>query len=168
MWARDRGRCTFVSETGHRCKATKGLQFDHVLEVARGGEATVEGLRLRCGPHNQYTAERTFGAEFMRRKRTEAAEARAAARAHGAAEKEQVAARRREREEAAARERAIVEQPHVQEVIPYLRALGCRMDEARRAAERCADMPDASLHDRVHRAVSGLGRGRTCRSCPAD
>jgi hypothetical protein len=47
-----------------------------VLEVARGGEASVDDIRLRCHAHNQYTAERTFGAEFMRHKRIAAAEAR--------------------------------------------------------------------------------------------
>jgi hypothetical protein len=36
---RDGGRCTFVSETGHRCAATRLLEFDHVEEVARGGQA---------------------------------------------------------------------------------------------------------------------------------
>jgi hypothetical protein len=50
------------------------LEFDHVQEVARGGQATVDGLRLRCRTHNQFTAERTFGAEFMARKRAEARE----------------------------------------------------------------------------------------------
>jgi 5-methylcytosine-specific restriction endonuclease McrA len=159
VWARDQGRCTFVSETGHRCAATRRIEFDHILEVARGGEASVDGLRLRCRAHNQYQAERTFGAGFMRRKRRDAAETRAAA-------SEQAAARRREREETAARDQAVVEQPHVQEVIPYLRALGCRIDEARRAAERCAEMSDASLEERVRRAVSCFGRGHKERPSP--
>jgi 5-methylcytosine-specific restriction endonuclease McrA len=79
VWKRDGARCTFVSETGRRCEATRGLQFDHVVEVARGGEASVDDIQLRCWAHNQYTAERTFGAEFMRHKRIAAAERRAAA-----------------------------------------------------------------------------------------
>ena len=37
--------------------------------VARGGEATVEGIRLRCRAHNQYEAECTFGVGFMEAKR---------------------------------------------------------------------------------------------------
>ena len=37
-----------------------------MTEVARGGSAAVSNLRLRCRAHNQYGAERTFGAEFMR------------------------------------------------------------------------------------------------------
>ena len=48
VWLRDGGRCTYVSESGQRCEATHDLQFDHVLEVARGGEATVDNLRLLC------------------------------------------------------------------------------------------------------------------------
>jgi 5-methylcytosine-specific restriction endonuclease McrA len=77
VWKRDGGQCTFVSEDGHRCEARKPLEFDHIQEVARGGEATVDGIRLRCRAHNQYQAECTFGAEFMRHKRTASAEARA-------------------------------------------------------------------------------------------
>src|SRR5262245_10927068 len=76
VWKRDRAQCTFVSDDGRRCEERRGLQFDHMLEVARGGEATVEGIRLRCWAHNQYEAERTFGSEFMRHKRTAAKEAR--------------------------------------------------------------------------------------------
>ena len=82
---RDGGQCTFVSETGRRCEARRGLEFDHVDPVARGGKATVSGLRLRCRAHNQYTAELTFGAEFMRHKRIAAAERRANAKARALA-----------------------------------------------------------------------------------
>jgi 5-methylcytosine-specific restriction endonuclease McrA len=66
---RDGEQCTFVSSDGRRCTERSFLEFDHALEVARGGKATVEGIRLRCRAHNQYTAERTFGTEFMKRKR---------------------------------------------------------------------------------------------------
>lgn len=69
VWDRDGGRCTFVSNAGLRCSARKFLEFDHVDEVARGGQATVGGMRLRCRAHNQFTAECTFGTEFMKRKR---------------------------------------------------------------------------------------------------
>jgi hypothetical protein len=65
---RDGGRCTFVAENGHRCEARKYLEFDHVLEVARGGMSTVANVRLRCRAHNQYTAEQTFGSDLMRGK----------------------------------------------------------------------------------------------------
>jgi 5-methylcytosine-specific restriction endonuclease McrA len=79
VWRRDQGRCTFVSDSGRRCECRAGLQFDHVHEYARGGEATVSGIRLRCRAHNRYEAERRYGPEFMRHKRLAAAEARAAA-----------------------------------------------------------------------------------------
>ncbi len=71
VWQRDGGRCTFTSPAGRRCNARRRLEFDHVVAFARGGGATVEGLRLRCRGHNQLEAERTFGVEFMRRKRVE-------------------------------------------------------------------------------------------------
>lgn len=72
VWERDKGRCTYVGAAGHRCTARKFLEFDHVEPVARGGKATVDGLRLRCRVHNQYEADRAFGADFMNRKRREA------------------------------------------------------------------------------------------------
>ena len=78
VWKRDQGQCTFVSEHGRRCSARTRIEFDHIQEVVRGGEATVAGMRLRCRSHNQYGAELAFGAEFMRHKRI-AAEVRAAA-----------------------------------------------------------------------------------------
>jgi len=72
VWERDGGQCTFVGDTGRRCGSRKHLEFDHIEEVARGGVASVAGIRLRCRAHNQYGAECTFGAEFMRNKREQA------------------------------------------------------------------------------------------------
>lgn len=69
VWTRDAGRCTFTSNSGRRCSATRALEYDHVVPFARGGATTIPGLRLRCRAHNQYEAERTFGPELMRRKR---------------------------------------------------------------------------------------------------
>ncbi|HEY2954323.1 MAG TPA: HNH endonuclease signature motif containing protein, partial [Candidatus Eisenbacteria bacterium] len=77
VYERDGGRCAFVSDAGRRCDETRFLQFDHVIQVARGGESTVENLRLVCSAHNRYAAEREFGAQFMSRKREEARRARA-------------------------------------------------------------------------------------------
>ena len=42
------------------------------------------------------------------------------------------------------------------DVIPWLRQLGFRADEARRAAARCEAMPEASLEERVRLALSVL------------
>jgi hypothetical protein len=66
---RDGDRCTFVSSSGRRCEERRFLELDHVLPAARGGQATVANLRLRCRAHNQYEAERTFGVGFLREKR---------------------------------------------------------------------------------------------------
>jgi 5-methylcytosine-specific restriction endonuclease McrA len=147
---RDGGQCTFVSKAGRRCPARTRLEFDHVQEVARGGRATVEGIRLRCRAHNQYAAERTFGIEFMRHKRTAArsAAARRQAEARGATE-------------AQAEARSAAAQMAADEVIPALRALGFNTKESHRAAEYCAAtsceaIPRASLEDRVKLALSYL------------
>ena len=148
VWARDRGQCTFVSEGGHRCEARTDLQFDHVDAFARGGSATVSGIRLRCRAHNQLDAERTFGAEFMRHKRIAAAEARTERNARAGC--------------------APAEPPHVLEVVPWLRALGFRADEAKRAAALCEAMPDATLEARVRRALSYFKpRGTRVIAAPA-
>ena len=66
---RDGGRCTFVGDNARRCEARDSLEYDHVQPVARGGRTTADNLRLRCRAHNQFEAERVYGAEFMRRKR---------------------------------------------------------------------------------------------------
>jgi hypothetical protein len=76
VWKRDQGRCTFVSESGHRCESRTQLEFDHATPVARAGEATISNLRLRCRAHNQYEAERAFGERFMNGKRERARSAR--------------------------------------------------------------------------------------------
>jgi hypothetical protein len=147
VWERDGGQCTFVSEAGRRCPARKLLEFDHVEEVARGGRASVAGIRLRCQAHNQYGAECAFGAGFMRHKR-EAARRMAQARRQ---ETEARAADESRRKAAEARVRAAAE-----EVIAPLRLLGLSAEEARRAAALCESIPDASLEQRVRRALSYL------------
>ena len=72
VWERDQGQCSYVGDNGHRCPERSRLEFDHADPVARGGEATIETIRLRCRAHNQYVAECVFGAEFMKAKREEA------------------------------------------------------------------------------------------------
>jgi hypothetical protein len=179
---RDGDQCTFVSESGHRCAARTFLQFDHIVPVARGGEATVENLQVRCSGHNQLEAERAFGAGFMDAKRNAGrdlvtahveastaklrttttsctAEASCTAEdvacivavapetdAHAALAQAQAAAA-----ECAARALAM---ERAEEVIPYLRALGFRAEEARQAAKRCEAIPEASLEERVRLALS--------------
>ena len=151
VWERDGGRCTFVSANGRRCPARTMLEFDHLDPVARGGQATVENITLRCRAHNQFGAECAFGTEFMKNKRQEARRARAEARVAAA------------RKAAEAREQAAAAAKGAEEldVVPWLRALDCRVDEARRAAAHCDDrLPDAPLEERVHEALRFLGQAR--------
>ena len=71
VWLRDGGRCTFTGASGHVCGATRLLEFDHVVPIARGGRTAADNIRLRCRAHNQYEAEKEFGADFMEQKRAE-------------------------------------------------------------------------------------------------
>lgn len=80
VWSRDGGQCTSVGDGGKRCDERQFLEYDHIDPVARGGKATVENIRLRCSSHNQYEAEKAFGAAFMENKREQARQARAEAR----------------------------------------------------------------------------------------
>jgi 5-methylcytosine-specific restriction endonuclease McrA len=157
VWERDQGRCTFVSESGQRCGSRKFVEYDHIDPVARGGHATVDGLRLRCRSHNQYEAERTFGAEFMSAKREHARNA--AARTSAALSEV--------RSPAPAQEQA-------RDVMACLRQLGFRAGEARRAVELCATIPEAKLEERVRAALKFLcpktrfqGRIGTILAAPA-
>ncbi len=149
VWARDGGQCTFVSESGHRCQARKLIEFDHAEPVARGGTATVAGIRLRCRAHNQYVAECEFGAGFMREKR-EAARRAAEVRGQETEARTAVEAQRRMAARAAA-----------EEVIAPLRSLGFSAEEARHAAKLCEAIPDAPLEHRVRRALSYFHLPRT-------
>ena len=79
VWIRDGGRCTFVSDSGRRCSAEGTLDIDHKLPVGKGGATTLENLRLLCPAHNQYEADRAYGAGFMAEKRAQVREQHAAA-----------------------------------------------------------------------------------------
>lgn len=130
-------QCMFVTESGRRCSARRFLEFDHILEVARGGKATLENIRLLCRAHNQYQAGRTFGSEFMRSKREDARRA--------AAERRQAPAQERARQ---------IAQEQTDDIVKGLRNLGFRADDARRAAESSASLPNASLETRMRAALS--------------
>lgn len=135
VWLRDRARCTFTSESGHRCEARSDLQFDHIEPVARGGQSTVDNLRLRCHTHNQYEAERVFGVAFMKGKRETA--------------RDSARARRGEKAKAAEPQMSDV----AAEVVPWLRGLGFKIAEANAAAASCDEIPDAPLETRVRHAL---------------
>jgi 5-methylcytosine-specific restriction endonuclease McrA len=61
VFARDRGKCTYVGANGRRCNATWGLQIDHMEPYTRGGSNRANNLRLLCGKHNRIEAERILG-----------------------------------------------------------------------------------------------------------
>jgi 5-methylcytosine-specific restriction endonuclease McrA len=162
VWARDGGRCTFVNEAGQRCPARTRLEFDHIEPVAMGGKATVNGVRLLCRVHNEHAAECAFGAGFMSRKREAAQQA---------AEEKHLRAASAERERARAAAAAAAEEARARaaaaaEVVPWLRALGLRADEARRVATQCEAVPHASLEERVRYALSCMARPARGRAAP--
>ncbi|MGH7726439.1 MAG: hypothetical protein ACREOU_13510 [Candidatus Eiseniibacteriota bacterium] len=138
VWERDQARCAFVSETGHRCEATRFLEFDHIDPVARGGQATAAQMRLLCRTHNQYEAERVFGRAFMSEKRMEA---------------QRIAAEKRSDPQ--------------EDVIAALRGLGLRAGEARRAVENAGASASASLEERLRAALRQHGGGGTHIPAPA-
>ena len=166
---RDGDRCTFVSEQGKRCESRTRLELDHIEPVARGGESTTDNIRLLCRVHNQFEAECTFSPEFVAGKREQAREWAAQARAEAAA-KTSAEARAQANAEAKAKTeakaRAAAETASQKEVIPWLRALGCNAETARRAAERCVGMVGAPLERRVFVACQGLGPRGMRRALP--
>ena len=139
VWKRDGGQCTFVSDSGHRCEARGRLELDHVIPVARGGEGTEQNLRLRCRPHNQHEAERTFGRGFMEEKRSEAKRQAAEVKT------QKVAADAPRARERAAAEAELAAASHG---IPGLKILGHRDDDLRYAAKLYAAIPDAPTNVR--------------------
>jgi 5-methylcytosine-specific restriction endonuclease McrA len=157
VWERDGGQCTFVSEKGKRCDARAPLEFDHVDAVSRGGQATVAGIRLLCRAHNQFAADRALGGEFMRGKREQGRERTAKARAEADAR-----AQAKEQEQAQSEAEAASQE----ELIPWLRALGCNLESARSAAARCAGMVGAPLERRMYVACQGLAPRGTRRALP--
>jgi hypothetical protein len=69
VYARDGGRCSFVSSDGMRCGTRAFLELHHHdAPFARGGEATSENLRLMCRAHNALLAARDYGRDYMRAK----------------------------------------------------------------------------------------------------
>ena len=163
VWERDGGRCTFTSDSGKRCSAESLLEFDHEVPVARGGQSTVENIRLRCRAHNQYAAECAFGAGFMSDKREEA-RARAASRPNGHAPGRveptppSMASAGPSTQFAPGRIEAKAAEPaNDRDVVPYLMHLGCRAADARRVAAQCDEaLPEGSLEERLRFALRRL------------
>ena len=157
---RDGGQCTFVAASGHRCEAITRLEFDHTITRARGGKPTVENTRLRCRAHNQLEAERTFGAGFMEMKREASRAAAAERRARAEAERDEKLARA-EAERATKQAQVDAENDPDRSVVPWLRQLGCRLEDARDAAAYCDALPpQTSLKDRIRAALRFLATRR--------
>ncbi len=163
VWERDGGRCTFVSELGHRCEARHFLEFDHVVPVARGGTSTVEGLRLRCRAHNQYEADRVFGAGFMCRKRPEGRLEAVETRARSALAGEPTAPTRDRAGTLEEREK----HEELADLVAGLRSLGCLGERARRAVEFSQTLQGATLEERLRAALQFIGRGPARGGAPA-
>jgi hypothetical protein len=61
-------QCQYRGPDGTRCSARTGLEIDHERPFAIYRRHEEHHLRLLCGPHNRYQAERVYGAEFIRAK----------------------------------------------------------------------------------------------------
>jgi hypothetical protein len=61
VWRRDGGQCAFVAANGRRCDSRAFLEYHHVVPYAAGGQATIEGIELRCRAHNSFESELFFG-----------------------------------------------------------------------------------------------------------
>jgi hypothetical protein len=61
VYVRDRGRCTFVGEHGHRCEERRFAEIHHIDLKCLGGKATPDKLTLRCRRHNDYEGRLWFG-----------------------------------------------------------------------------------------------------------
>lgn len=80
--ARDAGQCTFVDRDGRRCTERGFMEVHHHnTTFARGGEATVENLRLTCAAHNRFLAEQDYGRAFVQDKLRQAKARKAKRRA---------------------------------------------------------------------------------------
>ena len=138
--------------------------------MARGGKATVENIRLRCSGHNQFEADRTFGAGFMHNKREEARRAAAEARTQRAEAEARTRAAAKEarmqavaaKAEARARDaeaktcsRAAVTE-RAKDLLAALTEPQFSVGEVRRAVEFCETMPEATLEERARAALKFL------------
>jgi hypothetical protein len=62
---RDGGRCTFIGTDGKRCNSYWNLEIDHIVPFAKGGDNSLDNLRLLCAEHNRLAAEKEYGKDHM-------------------------------------------------------------------------------------------------------
>lgn len=59
VWAKYEGKCNYRDPwTGRKCDSTHGIQIDHQLAFAKGGENLPENLTLLCPGHNSWKGNR--------------------------------------------------------------------------------------------------------------
>ena len=78
---RDGQRCAFVGAGGRQCTEQSWLEFDHVVAWARGGDHSVDNVRLDCRAHNLHRADIEYGKHVMARYGSSAREAGGASQA---------------------------------------------------------------------------------------
>jgi 5-methylcytosine-specific restriction endonuclease McrA len=66
VWARDGGRCCWPIDGGGICGSTLRLELDHLVPWAKGGDDSVDNLRVTCARHNALAARREFGFDYGR------------------------------------------------------------------------------------------------------
>ena len=64
---RDGACCSFVDDSGRRCRETRLLQLHHKHAHAWDGEDNAGNLTLYCQAHNTLAAEQDFGRAFIQR-----------------------------------------------------------------------------------------------------
>jgi len=69
VWRRDGGCCQWKLASGGICGSKLRLQLDHIVPKGKGGQTTVENVRVLCERHNQYAARLAYGEELMARHR---------------------------------------------------------------------------------------------------
>jgi len=70
VFQRDGGRCAFIAVDGRRCEENEGLEYDHLVAWAHGGQSDdPANVRLLCRPHNQFVGREVFG-RYRRGRRT--------------------------------------------------------------------------------------------------
>jgi 5-methylcytosine-specific restriction endonuclease McrA len=61
-------QCQYRGIDGRRCSSRTGLEIDHQRPFALYRSHDERFLRVACGRHNRFEAERVYGTEFIRRK----------------------------------------------------------------------------------------------------
>lgn len=69
VWRRDGGCCQWKLASGGICGSKMRAQLDHIVPRGKGGQSTIENLRVLCERHNQYAARLEYGDDVMARYR---------------------------------------------------------------------------------------------------